>query len=399
MHPKTYSEEETMEMARNGWSLSRYGDGELRLATGGSCISQRELSDGLRLELREILARPVDKCLVCIPNFLSKTPKRVNWENYAEPRYLKLYNPKMKYGSAFVTRPDSAPWIDTDEYWNKVPLLWKGKHVVLVVGNQKSLTEDYIAKDAASVTVIMGPDTNAYREINNLETQTLAAAKLRNPSVAVMCLGPTATVLAWRLAKKGIHSLDLGHIGMFMRHAGAYRYVQRDLLSKAYQDEMTSLHESNSKWGSDGAKYAQEVTAFAQSIEAKTILDYGCGTGELAKSLEPRRVEQYDPGVPVFSKFPKPADLVVCTDVLEHVEPKYLDNVLDHICRLTGKGCFLVIATRPGEYQLSDGRNVHLTVESQDWWYEKVKGLNWNVVKHEYLKTREIRLWLVKKSS
>jgi len=36
----------------------------------------------------------------------------------------------------------------------------------------------------------------------------------------LLCLGPTATVLAWRLAKRGKWALDLGHIGMFMKRLG-----------------------------------------------------------------------------------------------------------------------------------------------------------------------------------
>jgi len=52
---------------------------------------------------------------------------------------------------------------------------------------------------------------------------------------------------------------------------------------------------------------------------------------------------------------------------LEHVEPDRLGNVLDHIRRLSGKGCYIVIATRPAAAILPDGRNAHLIVKDADW--------------------------------
>jgi hypothetical protein len=62
------------------------------------------------------------------------------------------------------------------------------------------------------------------------------------------------------------------------------------------------------------------------------------------------------------------ADLVVCTDVLEHVEPELLDTVLRHLRSLARKAVFVVIATRPSNKTLSDGRNAHLIVETAEWW-------------------------------
>jgi 2-polyprenyl-3-methyl-5-hydroxy-6-metoxy-1,4-benzoquinol methylase len=76
--------------------------------------------------------------------------------------------------------------------------------------------------------------------------------------------------------------------------------------------------------------------------------------------------------VPGRDVLPKPSDVVVCTDVLEHIEPEKLDAVLDHILRLTGYFAHLVISTRPANAVLPDGRNAHLIVETPDWWLEKI---------------------------
>lgn len=384
-----FGETETLARGHAGINLARFGDGELRIAAGGDCISQREKFPKLAAELTEMLRIPRPGCLVCIPNAESATPKAESWSHYKEPKFVSLYG-QREYGSSFITRPDSAPWIDVPEYWDSVRNLWRGKDVTLVVGDKKSVTTEMLAGEAATVREVTGPRQNAYAQIDRIEDEIGSPA-----GIVILCMGVTATVLAWRLAAKGVHALDLGHIGMFMRHAGAYRYVIGDLVSEAYRQQIAAMHGSR-KWGGDGAKHAAAVSTFAEQIGAVTILDYGCGRGELAKSLEPRRVSQFDPAIPGRDGMPKPCDLVVCTDVLEHVEPDRLDAVMDHLRRLTGKGAYLTIATRPANAILPDGRNAHLIVQPAPWWTDRVERQGWTIVDVQGKPDFEVRLCLLR---
>lgn len=408
-YPMVLSEDATLEAALAGRSLARYGDGEFKLAIGKKCVSQDAdpaLAEHLKLILKS--ARRPD-CLVCIPNLDSDTPKRESWENYRADRYTALLS-DGPYGSSFITRPDSAPWIDRPGYWDKVRQLWAGRDVVLVHGGHNALTPEALSA-ARSVHEIVGPRTSAYGELARLEAEILAVwrplwqAWLRHPDderelgrprpVVIMCLGAAATVLAWRLSGQGVQALDLGHMGLFMRHAGAYRFQRQDLISDAYRRQLELLRATR-KWGGDGAKHAETVDAFAREIGAASVLDYGCGLGDLGKALEGRRrVMGYDPGIPEKAILPKPADLVVCADVLEHVEPDRLPNVIDHINRLAAKAAYLVIATRPANAILPDGRNAHLIVEDADWWLAKVASA-WPNVRTEAKPGKELRVWLWK---
>jgi FkbM family methyltransferase len=112
------------------------------------------------------------------------------------------------------------------------------------------------------------------------------------------------------------------------------------------------------------------VAALADRVEAIQILDYGCGKQTLAAALPDRQVRGYDPAIPALSAPAAPADLVVCTDVLEHVEPSCIEDVLDDLCRVTGKAALITVATRPAVKTLADGRNAHLTVKPFTWWKE-----------------------------
>jgi hypothetical protein len=251
--------------------------------------------------------------------------------------------------------------------------------VVLVCGDKKSITEEMIAGEVNSFAEVQGPRQHAYVEIDRIEAEIINKATQnmgRSRARILMCLGATATVLAWRLAKKNFHAIDLGHIGMFMKHAGAYKYAINDMTTPGYRKQLEKLHTAK-KWGADGAKHARRIEDICGRINPATILDYGCGENRLAMALAPRRVSGYDPGIPERSSMPKPCELVVCTDVLEHVEPAKLDAVLDHIYRLTGKAAYLVISTKLANAILPDGRNAHLIVENAQWWDGKLKAAGW----------------------
>jgi hypothetical protein len=398
---KILNEQQTLDAALSGVSLSRFGDGELRLATGGTASSQRNTSPQMMRELAAILAVETPGLLVCIPDFNAHGPRRAAWQKYVEPRYAKLYG-KQTYGSAFVTRPDNAPWINVPEYWELVRNLWRDKDVTLVVGDRKSITEQVLQGNACarSIRTVWGPRVEAYAEIDRIERDVMQAH--RSGGTVIICLGVTATILAWRLAKRHVHALDLGHIGMFMKHAGSYRYQPDDLSTGIYRRQLHKLHTSE-KWGGDGKKHADTVIAFADELAAQTILDYGCGRGTLNKRIndpeylyKPRRIMEYDPGVEGKTTLPKPADLVVCTDVLEHVEPDKVDAVLQHLFCLTGKGAYLTIATREARHVLPDGRNAHLTIQPAEWWMNKVAGVGYQKLREENKPGHEVKLWLTR---
>ena len=92
-----------------------------------------------------------------------------------------------------------------------------------------------------------------------------------------------------------------------------------------------------------------------------------------------------------------PAELVICTDVLEHIEPELIDNVLKHIESLTLKTAYLIIDTLPAQKNLPDGRNAHLIIENQDWWTNKIQTVtNFKIKTNMFWKNRRISMECVK---
>jgi hypothetical protein len=207
LYPDVINESATLDAVLAGKSIARYGDGEFKLANGGAGIKSQIGHPELAARLKAILIES-GKCLVGIPNIRSKTPKKDFWDKFRH--YHGFLDLSRTYHSSFITRPDSAPWIDTEDYWRRVESLWVGRDVTLVRGSGKSLTADDLV-GAGRVTEILAPRQHAWKSYQQL------LERIGKPERALLCLGPTATVMAVDLCARGVHAIDLGHIGMFLR--------------------------------------------------------------------------------------------------------------------------------------------------------------------------------------
>jgi hypothetical protein len=136
------------------------------------------------------------------------------------------------------------------------------------------------------------------------------------------------------------------------------------LITDHYRELNRRLH-AGGRFGRYGDKWAAQVRDLARHEGITDLLDYGCGQGALRKALAEHapelQVREYDTP-------PEPADLVVCTDVIEHIEPELLVNVLDDLQRLSRRRLFAVVSTRLAAKVLEDGRNAHLIVQPESAW-------------------------------
>jgi 2-polyprenyl-3-methyl-5-hydroxy-6-metoxy-1,4-benzoquinol methylase len=109
------------------------------------------------------------------------------------------------------------------------------------------------------------------------------------------------------------------------------------------------------------------VRKLCDQLKTTSVLDYGCGKGMLAREL-PFPIYEYDPAVPGKDGLPRAADIVTCTDVLEHIEPDHLQAVVMHLASVTKKVLYAVIHTGPAQKTLADGRNAHLIQQGEPFW-------------------------------
>jgi hypothetical protein len=144
------------------------------------------------------------------------------------------------------------------------------------------------------------------------------------------------------------------------------------LISEDYLKMQQELHR-NPNYGVASVQYAPLVADVLKAVGTTELLDYGAGKGRLGATLEeifkrPLRIHHYDPAIPQWSRPPEPCNFVACIDVLEHIEPDLIENVLDDLKRVTaGVGVFTV-HTGAAAKVLSDGRNAHLIQQPPAWW-------------------------------
>ena len=153
------------------------------------------------------------------------------------------------------------------------------------------------------------------------------------------------------------------------------------LISNEYRALIYKLREGNPRWGNGGHRHVQDIKSSVidnDKWKIRSALDYGCGHGVILSELVHQRAlladncYRYDPGIPEYTNLPDKADLVICTDVLEHIEPDLLDNVLEHLASLHKKVAYLCIHTKHANEILPDGRNAHLTQQPPRWWHDKL---------------------------
>lgn len=149
------------------------------------------------------------------------------------------------------------------------------------------------------------------------------------------------------------------------------------LISPEYAALNREMHDQKPQYGTSGDKWAKLTDNLAREWRVSDVLDYGAGKGTLKQELErlvtPKyRIVEYDPAIPGKENKPIRADLVVCGDVMEHVEPDCVYDVLDDIRNISRVGVLFVISTWPAKKHLPDGRNAHLIVEPMEWWLPKL---------------------------
>ena len=202
-------------------SMSRFGDGEFSLICGDN-LKFQPYDAYLAEELRMILkfSDDTDGLLVCIPDIFKDTTQYIPraekyWNQYLHLKRSKVYAllrfDKIYYNTQ-ITR-FYIDYIDKSKMSEKVQELqsiWNNKKILIVEGEKSRLGmgNDFFL-NATCINRIICPAVNAYAKIDEIEAAVLEES---NFDLALIALGPTATVLSYRLYKKGIQALDIGHI-------------------------------------------------------------------------------------------------------------------------------------------------------------------------------------------
>lgn len=194
-----------------GYSIARFGDGELKIMDGAG-YAREPVNMDLTSELRSVFLSPPSHLLLGVPTMDQNGPKGANWLRHRE-RFMFYMRQEFQYYSAFISRPDSAPWIRNPAYAMLIEMLWIVHPIVAVVCEKDGSILPTVRMRHNMVKHIECPFREAYKEIDNLQDAVVKS----NAGLAIISAGPTATCLAARLCRQNnITAIDMGSAGGFL---------------------------------------------------------------------------------------------------------------------------------------------------------------------------------------
>ena len=217
--PTVLSRNETINIIiKHKLSVSRFGDGEFDLIQG-KFLKFQEYDSLLSKRLNEVLHSDLKQHLVCLPDIYSKnnelksSSKLFSEETVCSSACLfDNININIKFGNAYITRFYMAlkPEFRNDDYPEKLKQLWRNRNILIVEGDQSRLgVGNDLFDNTKSIKRILCPSSNSFSKYNDILTVVENHAENK---LVLLALGPTATVLAYDLAKLGIQAIDIGHV-------------------------------------------------------------------------------------------------------------------------------------------------------------------------------------------
>lgn len=147
-------------------------------------------------------------------------------------------------------------------------------------------------------------------------------------------------------------------------------------MSQSKIDQYRALHEGG-LYGATSEKDFRHLAAQAAGLRPRSIVDFGCGQSRLVEMVARHvgaRAARYDPAIEGCSVKPEGRfDLLLNTDVLEHVPLAEIDALLAEMRAMADHALF-IIDLRPAATILPNGENAHCSLYPADWWRARLEG-------------------------
>ena len=228
--PKILTQDDTLyTLLGSDKSMARYGDGEFKLMVGEN-ISFQKYDPVLEKRLKEIIEYKNENLFIGIPDtfgYCNEYCRKV-MVLCRSMLYEHLDFSKEYIESWFVRRLKFATHEQGVDYYNKIKTLWKDRDIVIVEGAGSRLgVGNDLFNSTKSIERILCPIKDAFSKYDEILAECL---KQPTNKLFVLALGPTATVLADDLSKKGYRALDIGHLDTayeaFLRKAEKFVHVE-----------------------------------------------------------------------------------------------------------------------------------------------------------------------------
>ncbi len=220
--PVFYSINTTIEkIIKDNCSLCRFGDGEFELMENRKRPKFQDVDSKLSIRLKEVLESKEDNILIAIADNYGSLEKynddaadaiRSYMTKEVRESHYKFLDKERIYHNAYLTRPyilyknrekAGKKFDDIKKIWNNRDItIIEGEYTRMGIGNN-------LFSNVKSINRILAPSKNAFSVYDKIINSALYIDKNR---LILLSLGPTATVLAYDLAKFGYQAIDIGHL-------------------------------------------------------------------------------------------------------------------------------------------------------------------------------------------
>lgn len=223
--PKILDNYKTIDKIINdGFSISRFGDGEFDLLTKRNEFKFQKSNDLLSKRLSEILiSKNNHNILIGIPMVFNKRDlefrtdeSKLWWSKYMlnyRKEWYKYLDLNQVYANANFTRNYIAAKDKSKcrEYYKYIKKIWNSKEIVIVEGEFSRFgVGNDLLNNSRNIERILCPSENAFDKYESIFNEI--KKNITKDKLILIALGPTATVLAYDLAKIGYQAIDIGHL-------------------------------------------------------------------------------------------------------------------------------------------------------------------------------------------
>lgn len=238
-------------------SIARFGDGEFYLILNQNILFQKS-SETLSQRLKEILASTDNNIMIAIPNVFASLDEYTDssakfWRKFMAYKRETIYS-LLDFNNQYYDSLLSRAYLDLNdkskckEYFENFKKIWDNKNIIFVEGEASRLGyKNDLFNNAKSIKRIICPVKNAFDKYS--EIFEFCKTQPKN-SLFILALGPTATVLAYDLAKEGFRALDLGHLDIeyewFLQKATKKIAIQDKYVNEAKKGtKITQINSDN----------------------------------------------------------------------------------------------------------------------------------------------------------
>lgn len=203
----------------------------------------------------------------------------------------------------------------------------------------------------------------------------------------------------WLVVQKAIEAAKNRGVKVFVVQGDDA--VTLDEMREIEKDKYVKLYSESRKYGH--GKHFRKAKGHLREMGIKSVCDVGAGKGDfcrwmvangcekvygidIACDIVAEGVEWHVAPAHQIPLSDKAVEWVTSFDMMEHLLPQEVDEVLDEFKRVATKGMFLSIAYIESSFGKEEGLSLHMTVREKEWWLKKLRRYGAVTLVNNYIK-------------